>query len=279
MQRKKRILFHSNNSRAFTGFGKNAKNILKYLYLTDKYEIIELANGTVDGIPELQNKPWTAMGGVPNNPQRMQQIQQDPNLARKAGYGHEMIDHAIKTYKPDIYLGVEDIWAFEGFWDKKWWKKISPMIWTTLDSLPILPLAVDNAKKIKNFYIWASFGSKALNEQGFSHVKNLKGSLDTKDFFRLEDEQRLALRQRFNIDPNTFITGFVFRNQLRKSMPNMLDGFSLFKKKHPESNAKLLLHTHWSEGWDIPRLIKEKEINPHDILTTYFCSKCKYFYE
>jgi hypothetical protein len=46
----------------------------------------------------------------------------------------------------------------------------------------------------------------------------------------------------------------------------------MFKKDCPK--AKLLLHTHWAEGWDIPRLIEEKGLNKEDILTTYFCKAC-----
>ena len=34
------------------------------------------------------------------------------------------------------------------------------------------------------------------------------------------------------------------------------------------------MHTHWTEGWDIPRLIEEKGLNNNDILTTYYCSSC-----
>jgi len=74
-----------------------------------------------------------------------------------------------------------------------------------------------------------------------------------------------------------FIIGFVFRNQLRKSVPNLLQGFKLFKEKNPKSKAKLLLHTHWAEGWDIQKLIKDNELKNEDILTTYFCKKCKQF--
>ena len=63
-----------------------------------------------------------------------------------------------------------------------------------------------------------------------------------------------------------------------KSVPNLLDGFKLFLENNPSSKVKLLLHTHWSEGWDISRLIKEKNIDPSLILTTYYCDKC-YQYE
>ena len=82
------------------------------------------------------------------------------------------------------------------------------------------------------------------------------------------------MRQKQNIDSNEFLIGFVFRNQLRKSVPNLLEGYKLFIKKNPDSKAKLLFHTSWGEGWDIPRLLKEKEISAEKILTTYYCHAC-----
>lgn len=269
---KKTILIHSNFCKAFTGFGKHKKNILRYLFKTGKYNIVELANGRHWQDPEMDRMPWTCVGSLPDASSFAQL--KDASQQRAAGYGAMAIDKAIKYFKPDVYIGIEDIWAFDGFYEKPWWNKINTMVWTTLDSLPILQSAVDAAPKIKNYYVWASFAEQAMKEMGYDHVKTLRGSLDTNQFFRFSDERRKALRKKFNLS-NEFVIGFVFRNQLRKSVPNMLDGFKLFKAKVPE--AKLLLHTHWSEGWDIPRLIEEKGIDPNDILTTYFCSKCKQY--
>lgn len=272
--RKKKILFHSNYSKAFTGFGKNTKNVLKYLYKTGKYEIVEFANGLRWSDPSLETIPWKTIGSLPDDQGLLQKLNQDPQLARAAGYGANMIDKVITQEKPDLYIGSEDIWAFNGYMQKEWWNKTNCMIWTTLDSLPILPLAVNEAKNIKNYYVWASFAEKALHEIGHNHVKTLHGAIDCSTFYRLEDEQRLNLRKYHGINPNDFVIGYVFRNQLRKSVPNILEGFKLFLDQEPKSNAKLLLHTHWSEGWDIPRLIQEKGIDPQRILTTYFCSSC-----
>lgn len=271
---KKKVLIHSNNAKAFTGFGKHTKNILRYLQSTNKYELIEFANGTAWDDPNLKLRPWKAQGSLPNNPSVVRQIQSDPNRSRMAGYGAEMIDKAIKEYKPDIYIGIEDIWAFGGFWEKPWWNKINHMIWTTLDSQPILPQAMEAAPETKNFYAWASFAERDMVKAGQGHVKTLNGTVNTEDFYRFIDEDRQKLRSRFGLS-DEFIIGFVFRNQLRKSVPNLLEGFKIFKKECPK--AKLLLHTHWSEGWDIPRLIEEKEINPQDVLTTYFCSACNQY--
>jgi len=52
----------------------------------------------------------------------------------------------------------------------------------------------------------------------------------------------------------------------------------LFLTNNPKSKAKLLLHTSWNEGWDILKLIKEKEIDQRNILTTYVCSNCNCYH-
>ena len=275
--KKKKILFHSNHSRAYTGFGKNAKNILKYLTKTGNYELVELANGLKMSDPVLKTLPWKALGTLPDSDEELQLLNQDPDKARAAGYGAAMIDRIIEQEKPDIYIGAEDIWAFNDYYDKYWWNKINCMIWTTLDSLPILPAAILAAPKIKNYYVWASFAEKALRKLNFKQVQTLRGSLDITNFSRLDEDGRQSLREHSQLPRDSFIIGFVFRNQLRKSVPNLLDGFKLFLERNPHSNAKLLLHTHWSEGWDIPRFLAEKQINPALILTTYYCHHCRQY--
>jgi glycosyltransferase involved in cell wall biosynthesis len=270
---KKKILFHSNYSRAFTGFGKNAKNILRYLFETGKYEIVEAANGMPFQSEDTKRQPWKSYGTMPP-PEKIEKLKaKDPNIERSLGYGAGMIDELINLEKPDIYVGTEDIWGFLGYWDKPWWNKINSMIWTTLDSLPILPDAVNAAPKIKNYYVWASFAERGMKQLGYDHVKTLRGCLDTSKFFKLKEEERSHLRSKFNLS-DSYVVGFVFRNQLRKSVPNLLDGFNLFRIENPKANAKLLLHTHWSEGWDIPRLLREKGIPNEFVYTTYFCHAC-----
>jgi glycosyltransferase involved in cell wall biosynthesis len=271
MTNKKTVLIHSNFCKAFTGFGKNKKNILRYLFSTGKYNIIEAANGIGFQDPITQTVPWECYGTLPPV-HTLQSL--NPEQQRSAGYGALMIDDIVKKVKPDVYIGIEDIWAFNEFDKKPWWNKVNCMVWTTLDSLPILQQAIDFAPKIKNYFVWASFAEKAFNKIGYNHIKTLRGSLDTKNFFRFTDEERFVLREKNNIPKDNFIIGFVFRNQLRKSVPNILDGFKKFQNKNPQVKAKLLLHTHWSEGWNIPEFLREKNINSNDILTTYFCSKC-----
>ena len=275
--RKKRVLIHSNFCKMFTGFGKHKKNLLSYLYNTGKYDIIELSNGYTWESEQLKFVPWESYGTLPSDPEIHKEIAIDERRKNAAGYGAEMIDHAVKELKPDIYLGIEDVWAFNGFIEKEWWNKIHCIVHTTLDSLPILPDAVNAADKIKNYFVWASFAEKAMHKLGHTHVKTVHGTLDASSFYRLTDENRLKLRNRFKLS-DEYIIGFVFRNQLRKSVPNLLDGFKLFQENNKQSKAKLLLHTSWNEGWDILKLLKEKEIDTKNILTTYVCKNCNAYH-
>jgi len=273
--KKKKLLYQSDFSLAKTGFGRSAKALLSYLYKTGKYDITHYSCGLPYVHPEFERTPWKTVGSLPNNPQEMQELNKDPNVARLASYGAHYLDKVVQEEKPDVYIAVQDIWGIDFAVEKKWFDKITSVLWTTLDSLPILPSALTKADKIKNYWIWSNFATKAMHELGHKHIKTVHGPIETQNFYRLENSKREDLRKRFNIPLEAFIVGFVFRNQLRKSVPNLLEGYALWKKSNPHiKNTYLLLHTHWGEGWNIHRLAQEYDINLNEILTTYICRNC-----
>lgn len=111
----------------------------------------------------------------------------------------------------------------------------------------------------------------------FNHVKNIYGAFDTTNFSPISREQKLDLRRKFGIDPNTTIFFYLSRNQLRKFFPQCIEAFSVFKKEYPRANAKLHFHTSFSEksvGWDIPRLMNYYGVKKEDVLCTYICKNC-----
>ena len=275
MVRKKKIVYQSDFSLAKTGFGRATRAILTYLYNTGKYDIVNYCCGLQYSNPELKKTPWKSTGALPDNPREIEQLNKDPNVARLASYGAHLLDKVIEDEKPDVYIAVQDIWGIDFAVEKKWFNKITSILWTTLDSLPILSTAIEKAPKIKNYWIWSSFATKALHDLGHKHVETMHGPIETKNFFRMNDLTRKELRVKYNIPLEAFITGFVFRNQLRKSVPNLLEGYALWKRSNPQvKNTFLLLHTHWSEGWNIHKLAQEYNINLNEILTTYICKNC-----
>lgn len=274
MEQNKRIkvVIHSNFSKMVTGFGKNMKNILLGLFNDPDIEVIEAANGVYYGADV--KTPWKSYGTAPSDPSISQQIGNDAGRNQAAAYGYYTIDKIIEECQPDVYLGIEDIWAFRQFEQKSWWNKIPKIIWTTLDSIPLLPESPDTYNKVDKFLVWASFAEEEMKKLGCVNVETLHGAVDYSNFKPLEN--RSEIRKRFNLDEQ-FVIGFVFKNQLRKSVPNILEGFKLFKEKNPELKTKLLLHTDWSDrnsGWDIIRLIEEKKLDQKDFLASYVCHKC-----
>jgi glycosyltransferase involved in cell wall biosynthesis len=255
-----------------TGFGKNMKNILLALYRDPDIEVIEAANGVPYG--RDINTPWESYGTYPSDPKTLKVIEKEPAKKRAAQYGFYTIDKIVEKVNPDVFLGIEDIWAFREYEKKPWWNKTKKIIWTTLDSLPILQQAIDAEPKCDQMLVWASFAEEAMKKLGHETVETVHGAVDYSHFKPLEN--RDDLRNLHGLSDN-FVIGFVFKNQLRKSVPNILEGFKKFKSKNPEVKAKLLLHTDWGEkqhGWDIPRYLKEKDLEDESVLSTYVCHKC-----
>ena len=275
-QRKKRVLFQSDFSLAKTGFGRNAKAVLSYLYALDEYEILHFCGGLNKNHSSLCQTTWKSIGTLPDDPREVQRLEQDPQVARLASYGAYELDNVIKEFKPDVYFAVQDIWGVDFAAQKDWFQHTNSVIWTTLDSLPLLETSLKIAPIVKNYWIWSDFATKEFHNKGYDHVTTMHGAVEDKFFRRLPDEARDSIRDANGIAKDDFIIGFVFRNQLRKSVPNLIEGFSLFKKNNKEAkNSKLLLHTHFAEGWNIQNLAKEYGVSMDDILTTYICQKCK----
>lgn len=272
--KKLKVLFQTDSPLAKTGFGRNAKALLSYLYRTGKYDISQYCCSTAWSDPNLKRVPWEAFGALPDDKAELNQISQNPQINRTLGYGEYYIDKAVKRVKPDVVISVQDIWGIDFTLNKPWFDKTHNVYWTTLDSLPIIPSAESAAKKIKNFWVWSNFAEKDMNKRGFNNVKTMHGCIEAKDFKKLPLNKRQELRHISEIPQDAFIVGFVFRNQLRKSVPNLIEGFAEFQKQNPKSNSKLLLHTSWQEGWNIHRLADQYGVNKSDILTTHVCNKC-----
>lgn len=289
-EKKKRILYHSNAAWARTGFGRVAKALLRYLYKTGKYEIHSYCSSTLENDPALNSMPWKCYGSIPANQAEINKINQDQVYARKVSYGMYFVDKVVKEVKPHVAFFVEDFWGVDYCIHKSWFDKINSVIWTTLDSLPILPHAVNEAPNIKNYWVWSTFAEKEMKKLGHEHVITVPGCIESKHFKPLKQEEKLSIRKINNIDENAFIVGFVFRNQLRKSVPNLLKGFVPFLYTKEGKNAYILFHTNFTEGintdehnrmsgalsgWNIPSFVKELGIDPKRVLCTYVCEKCK----
>jgi hypothetical protein len=277
--RKKRVLFLTDYAGAFTGFGKNCKLLLTYLYKTGKYEILNAAQGVPKHGAHEHKFPWRTIGVLPDDPQKIQQINQDPNLARTAAYGNLEMTNIVKDFKPDVIFSVNDTWGSQFVVDLPFFNKVPTVCWNTFDSLPLLPDTIEKAPKIKHYWTWSDFARKELHKHNFNHVKNQYPLVNTNNFYKLPDSKIAEIKNRFGLPQDAFIIGFVFRNQLRKLINTQIEAYSLFKRHNPEvKNTFLYTHTHYGEGWDIHRLCQQYGVDPKEVLCTYVCKETRQYF-
>lgn len=277
--RKKRVLFLTDYAGAFTGFGKQCKLLLSYLYKTGKYEVLNAAQGTPKTGPHTTKFPWETVGVLPDDPQKIQQINQDPNIARNAAYGSFEINNIVKNFKPDVIFSINDTWGSQFVIDMPFSQKIPTVCWNTFDSLPLLPDTIEKANKIKNYWTWSDFARKEFHKLGFNHVKNQYPLVNTKNFYKLSESKIAEIKGRYGLPQDAFIIGFVFRNQLRKLINTQIEAYALFKKHNPEiKNTFLYTHTHYGEGWDIHRLCQQYGVDPREVLCTYVCKETRQYF-
>jgi glycosyltransferase involved in cell wall biosynthesis len=278
-QRKKRVLYISDFAAAFTGFGKNTKLLLKYLNSTGKYEILNAAQGMPKRGAHEKRFPWKTIGVLPDDPNKIAQINQDPNMARMASYGETEIDSIVNDFKPDVIFSVNDTWGSQYVINKKFFNFIPTVCWNTFDSLPLLPDTIKNAEKIKHYWTWSDFARKELHKLGHQNVKNQYPLVNTDSFYKLPQDKINEILTRNNLPLDSFIIGFVFRNQLRKLINTQIEAYAQFKRVNPEvKNTFLYTHTHYGEGWDIGRLCEQYGVNKNEVLCTYICKETKQYF-
>lgn len=308
--RKKKIVYHSNSCWSKTGFGRHSRELLTSLYKTGKYDIVEYAAGVKWNDFACRRTPWPCFGVWPDNDAEIAHVLDHPQkdaIMAHIRYGSHNVDKIIEQEKPDVYIGTEDFWAFHGYWDRKWWNKLTNVIHTTLDSLPLYGPCVQNAPKVKNLLVWAKFAEdefqrlaqakedellKLLREgckdtskiesltdemNGMRRVKTVHGAIDHKLFHKMSAGEKMNLRDRHKIDKDAYVIGFVFRNQLRKQVEALIEAVAQLKGEKANAKFKALLHTNFEEterGWNIPDLAKRHGLDSSDILATYVCRSC-----
>ena len=286
MTRKKRVGIVTNNTLVKTGFARNAKTLLSYLYQNfgDSIELFHLAQATQEGDPKLSMVPWKTIPVFTREIMHTERFNNDHGYQRLVSYGNEAVERFTIDNQLDVLIHVEDIWssAHDAYWKKDYFDFIKSNFvnWTTLDSLPILPDAKTWATKTKNFWTWASFASEALKEEDpekYGHVEYLPGTLDCEQFKPISFDAKRDLRKKFKIPMEDIIINMTSRNQLRKSFFANIEALAKYKKQNPSGKrVRLLFHTSWTDGggWPLDRIRDEFGLDKEDILTTYFCQKC-----
>lgn len=230
-----------------------------------------------EGHLEFEKTPWKTYGSLPEDPRLIQQINTSEEQARIAAYGYYGIDSVVKKTKPDCVIFVEDPWAGTNLHNKPWWDKINCMFWTTVDSTPIMPLVLDQAKHMKNYAVWADFAKEGIEKiLPEKEIQLLYGAIPIERFKPIEKQERNNWRDKFRIKDDDFVIFMNSRNQLRKYFYKNIEVTAMLNKKL-DRKFKFLVNTNLSEGWKLIDQCKEYGLSDDDFLCSYSCDNCKNF--
>lgn len=273
-----KILLQTNFPLMASGLAENGRILAKYLDKTGKYDFVYYGTQASINHGDIARLPYKTLGCI--DPRESEALRNDWFNYRDLCYGSRNLHKVIEQEKPTIWVGSDDIWAFQPHvYKSNWFKKINSVLHITVDSLPISKMAYEQAKETPYFITWAKFAQKEMQRNGFN-VGHIYGASDTTKFKPISKNEKLELRKKFAIPKDAVIFIYLGRNQLRKEFGNMLLAFAEFQKRNPGVPSKLIFHTGMSEhdrrnGWDIPYLMEYAKVKREDVLVTMFCRQCR----
>lgn len=159
----------------------------------------------------------------------------------------------MNQFQPDVVCIIKDLSYIELLSSVLQGKSIRRVAVTGIDGKPIAPRWLNALQVMDAVVSFSQFGVDALAEHGIPAVQ-IAPAVDHDRFYPLEIGQRLELRKRLDIAPETFVLATMAHNQSRKAIPHMLEGFFHFHAHHPDSIYLMDMLPEALGGWDIPAL-------------------------
>lgn len=300
MTHKKRILFVGEASPLATGFSNIYRSLLPRLAKTEKYIIGEIGAYIRPDDPRIQGfvqGRWQFWGNMPTNQQEQNDFNQPSQHPEDKGqninqFGYNIFEKVVCEFQPDLIFLLRDRWmdtaslrsAFRP-WVKILWKP-------TVDSPQQEESWIQDYEKCDKVFAYSDFGIHTLKIQSPKiklHADPMRPGVDLDVFYPMDKKE---IREKFNLSKDILIIGLLQRNQSRKNILDVIDSFTLMKKKYKGTQeidkSVLLLHTSWPDNaysFDYPRHIKRVQSDKwmrfyhpsimYDILQTMKCHACQ----
>lgn len=261
-----------------SGFGVYTKELLTRLHNTNKYEIAEFASYGFVNDPRDSSISWKyyANGVREDDPRHKEYSSRGDNQ-----FGRWRFEKVLLDFKPDIVFDIRDYWMTA-------YQRISPLrqffhwiLMPTVDSSPQQEEWIDTFLDADAVFTYSDWGADVLKKQSSGKINYINTASPGVDCNIFKPKDRLKIKEKFDLSPDSIIIGSVMRNQKRKLFPEL---FSSFRKTLDilESNNEhdlaqnlfLYVHTSYPDmGWDIPEILRQNRII-NKVLFSYICKNC-----
>lgn len=170
-----------------------------------------------------------------------------------------------------------DPWYFEYQYTSPLRDYYKWLLMPTLDSNPVRQEWLDMYSNADKLITYSRYGKEVIEAESEGRIKVFgvaSPGADLSTFKPVLD--KIKHKESVGLNNDSFIVGFVSRNQKRKLFPDFFAALRLFIDKYPEESKRLLGYCHTSypdAGWNIPNLLKEYNLS-RKVLFTYICRNC-----
>ena len=274
--RKKRILFCSEATFLNTGYATYAREVLKYLHSTGKYELAELASYGERSDPRANSLPWLYYGVMPNaecEPKSTEEERQSYQSSPTNQFGEFIFEEVCLDFFPDIVCDIRDFWMLDFVERSPFRPYFKWCIMPTVDASPQARQWLATYASADCCFTYSDWAGGVLQEQGGGRINYLGSAPPSAHPAYQPIEDKDAHKKKYGIDPEYKIIGTVMRNQRRKLYPDLFEAFKKFLDNSDDKKYYLYCHTSYPDlGWNIPELLQEHELSSH-VMFTYICSE------
>lgn len=251
---RRKILWHSNAPWAATGYGQQTAIFAPKLAADHDLRI-------------------SAFFGLEGGRLEWEGIQVMPNAG--TNFGNDVIQsHARSFFGHDLRAGLVLTLMDTFVLAPDVWQQLNTAAWVPIDHDPPPPGVMAYFRGAQAIPIAMSrFGQELLAEFDPLYVPH---GIDTKTFY---PRNRKTSRNTVGLPDEAFVIGVVAANKgvpSRKSLPEILEAFARFRKRHED--ACLYLHTELTTRWggvDLPKLLTSLDLGDGSVL---FCDQYRNTY-
>ena len=237
---KRRILWISDSPSLPTGNGKITREFIKNIQDTGLYEVTVIGRG-YEGWPKDDHAFGCAVFPM--------------DIGRPYPDVMRIISREVK---PQVVISCLDMWQIDWIEHAKHSNAVYNIGYISIYGEPVPYSWKKIVKSLDLAICYSAFGKKVLNEfLPFTAIDMIHLGVNSELYRPLENRSKLRDSLALN---DKFVIGCIARNQTRKRLDKLIEGFALFAKKH--ENAYLFLKTEpiSETGYDIPDLLDYYDI-------------------
>jgi glycosyltransferase involved in cell wall biosynthesis len=270
---KLRILWNSEATYLSTGYSTYCREILKRLFATGKYDILEFASYGDRYDKRINDVPWDIYPVIPdrNNQEAVQQYNSHPINQ----FGCWKFEDICCDFKPHVVFDLRDFWMMAHEANSPY-REYYNLVWMpTVDAYPQHLEWVEKYSQCDAIFTYSDWAIEVLRKQAGNKINIIGSTPPGADVQFKPVGSKLEHKKQFGLEKYN-IVGTVMRNQRRKKFPDLMEAFKKFLDKSENKNTLLYLHTSFpdKQPWDIPLYINQFGLSTK-VLMTYTCDKCK----